>query len=197
MITYVPENLWGEVLPSIDNAELMRSCLYAENYLQKSNVLKEGVGAYGNKTTAAYKDYNLLSFPIKAFQVLYHSIVPIIKPCIPNEPHVLQCWLNVFRGSEYIEWHGHWDKSYRAIHGFYCVNVTPSFTEYQFKHIPDKIFKVDSREGLLVFGKSNDDRHRSSPWGKDYEPRVTIAFDIVPVSTLGERKIVPNHYLPF
>ena len=185
------------MLPSIDNAELMRSCLYAENYLQKSNVLKVEGGLYGNKTSAAYGEYNLLSFPINSFQVLYHSIVSVIKPCLPNEPHVLQCWLNVFRGGEFIVWHSHLNKTYRPIHGFYCVNVTPSYTEYEFMHIPDKTFKVDSKEGLLVFGKSNDDRHRSSPWSKDSEPRITIAFDIIPVSTLGERKIIPNHYLPF
>ena len=197
MNVYVPDNLWGEMLPSIDNRQLMKDCLLVENYLNTNDILKDDPGIYGSETSASYQKYNLLSFPLRSFQILYHSMVSVIKPCLPNEPHVLQCWLNVFRENASIGWHSHWDKKYRTLHGFYCVNVTPSFTEYEFLHRPGENFKVESKEGLLVFGKSNDDRHRSSPWSGGAVPRVTIAFDVVPVSTLGDELIVPNHYLPF
>ena len=96
-----------------------------------------------------------------------------------------------------IKWHGHWPAKYRVIHGFYCVNVTPSFTEYMYRGIPGETFKVDSKEGLLVFGKSNDNVHQSSPWCNAEKPRVTIAFDIIPVSTLYHTNHVINHYIPF
>ena len=196
MITYVPENLWGEMLPSIDNTQLMKDCLEAERFLLNTLTADTAVGMYGSKTTASYSQYNLLSFPVESFQNLYHNMVSVIKPCLPKETHVLQCWLNIFRGNEFIDWHNHWKKKFRVIHGFYCVHVTPSFTEYKFDHLPDNIFKVKSSEGLLVFGKSNGDLHRSSPWHDHNNPRITIAFDIIPVSTMVN-EIRPNHYLPF
>ena len=197
MITYVPDNLWGEMLPSIDNAELYRCCLETEEYLLDKIIVEEPLGVYGSKTTASYNQYNLLSFPIESFQALYRNIVSVIKPCLPKETHVIQCWLNVFRGKEFVDWHNHWQSNFRVVHGFYCVNVTPSFTEYKFEHLPGQIFKIESKEGLLVFGKSNGDRHRSSPWENPSVPRITIAFDIIPVSTLPDDQIRPNHYLPF
>ena len=197
MITYVPDNLWGEMLPSIDNMQLMKDCLEAERFLLNTLSVNTAVGVYGSKTTASYIQYNLLSFPIESFQNLYHNMVSVIKPCLPKETHVLQCWLNVFRGGEFIDWHSHRDKKYKVIHGFYCVNVTPSFTEYKFKHIPNEIFKIESKEGLLVFGKSNDDIHRSSPWNNPSVPRISIAFDIIPLSTFSKKHIRPNYFLPF
>jgi len=198
MITYVPDNLWGEMLPSIDNTELMKSCLNMEKYLQRNNFLKQDdPGIYGSKPSASYRNYNLFSFPIESLQGLYHNIVSIIKPCLPEETHIIQCWLNVFRSGEFIDWHSHRDKKYKVIHGFYCVNVTPSFTEYKFKHIPNEIFKLESKEGLLVFGKSNDDIHRSSPWNNPSVPRISIAFDIIPLSTFSKKHIRPNYFLPF
>jgi hypothetical protein len=151
----------------------------------------------GSKTTAAFKQYNLLSFPIESLQALYHTIVSTIKPCLPKETHIMQCWLNVFRGTEFIDWHDHWTEEFRAVHGFYCVNVTPSFTEYKFKHLPEEIFKIESKEGLLVFGKSNGDEHRSSPWSSTSVPRITIAFDIIPISSLTGYQTSPYRFLPF
>lgn len=196
MITYVPDNLWGEMLPSTDNTQLLKDCLEAERFLLNTLSADTVIGRYGSKTTASFSQYNLLSFPIESFQNLYHNIVSVIKPCLPGETHVIQCWLNIFRGNEFIDWHAHWKKKFRVIHGFYCVHVTPSFTEYKFEHLPDNIFKVESREGLLVFGKSNGDLHRSSPWQDHNNPRITIAFDLIPVSTMAN-EIRPNHYLPF
>ncbi len=197
MIEYVPGNIWGELLPSIDNTQLMKDCLWAERCLLDNVIVEEPLRYYGSKTTASFQQYNLLTFPIESFQSLYHNIVSVIKPCIPKETHVIQCWLNVFRGNEFIDWHGHWEKEHRVIHGFYCVNVTPSFTEYKFEHIPDKVFKIDSKEGLMVFGKSNRDKHRSSPWQDYNNPRVTIAFDIIPISTLLKHQVIFNHLIPF
>jgi hypothetical protein len=198
MITYVPDNLWGEMLPFIDNTQLMKDCLDAEEVLMSCDLVKdsEDTGVYGNRTSASYINYNLLSLPIESFQSFYHNLISVIKPCLPKEHHVIQCWFNVFRGGEFVGWHDHWPARYRCVHGFYCVNVTPSFTEYKYKHIPDQVFKIKSKEGLLVFGKSNNDLHQSSPWSDSANPRITIAFDILPVSTMVNN-IRPNHYLPF
>lgn len=197
MYTYVEDRLWGKMLTSIDNAELYRCCLHAEEHHLKSFIKEEEAGVYGNKTSASYEDYNLLSLPYIPFQDLYHRMVDVIKPCLPDETHVLQCWVNIYRAGERVQWHGHWPPKYRSIHGFYCVHVTPSYTEYQFNDIPGMVYTVESKEGLLVFGKSDNDSHQSSLWHDDENPRVTIAFDIVPIATLENRHLRINHFLPF
>jgi len=194
MNTYVPDNLWGIMLPSIDNTQLMGDCLRAEEHITE-HVPGDDLGNYGSKTTASFNEYNLLTLPYPSFQNLYHNMVSVIKPCLPDEPHVMQCWLNVFRKGESIKWHKHWLAEKRVIHGFYCVNVTPSFTEYKYKHLPGETFKIESTEGLLVFGKSNNDIHQSSPWSGDVTPRITIAFDIVPLPSIDT--IRANHFIPF
>lgn len=105
MITYVPDNLWGKVLLSIDNSVLLKDCVEVEKYLAESLPLKEGTGLYGSKTTASFGQYNLMSLPYSSFQNLYHHMVDVIRPCLPDEPHMLQCWLNVFRKGKYqVAW---------------------------------------------------------------------------------------------
>jgi hypothetical protein len=197
MHTYIPNNLWGVMLNGIDNDELYRCCLDMEKTLLNRIVKEVPLTLFGSKTTAAFNQYNLLTMPLLPFYNLYHKMVEVIKPCLPDEPHAFQSWLNIFRDGESIDWHGHWDKKFRAIHGFYCVNVSPSFTEYRLEGAAEKTFKVESKEGLLVIGKSNNNNHRSSPWHNKSKPRVTIAFDIIPLSTLEDYHIHPNHLIPF
>jgi hypothetical protein len=54
---------------------------------------------------------------------------------------------------------------------------------------------VYNKNGLLVFGDSAGDEHRSSKWNQP-DPRITIAFDIVPVNKLDLSTEI-NHYIPF
>ena len=199
MKTYVPGHLWGEELTSIDNTSLTSLCLDVEKMLESVYDPSKSLSVYGSKSTANYTQYNLLTYPHIHFFHFYQELKRVIKPEIPDEPHMIQCWLNVFRKGEFINWHNHWEKEFRAYHGFYCVNVKPSYTEYMFHHHPRVIYKVNSKEGLLVFGKSHNNQHRSSPWLDEGMPRITIAFDIIPVSTiqLGNTKVDINHLIPF
>ena len=197
MIEYIPGELWGKMLPSIDNSRLYNTCLETEKLLFNTVVDEDSAERYGSKTTAVYWKYNIFTSPQEPYQDLYHKLVEVIKPVLPNETHVIQGWLNVFREGENIKWHTHWEPEYRAIHGFYCVNVTPSFTEYRYDSTPDVIHKIESKEGLLVFGKSNGDEHQSSPWHDPLLPRITIAFDIIPITTLDRPEEALNHLIPF
>ncbi len=197
MREYIPGEVWGEMISSIDNDVLYSMCLDTEKMLLGKIVGDEPVEHFGSKTTASYWKYNIFTLPKVPFQDLYHNIVRVVKPILPDEPHVMQCWLNVFRAGESIKWHDHWIPSYRAIHGFYCVHVTSSYTEYRYVNNPDKVYRIDSKDGLLVFGKSNGDEHQSSPWQDPIFPRVTIAFDIIPISTLEDDRQLINHFIPF
>ena len=55
--------------------------------------------------------------------------------------------------------------------------------------------KIESKDNLLVIGKSDNDKHRSSVWNQD-TPRITIAFDILPVSSIYKEFNTLNHWIP-
>ena len=109
--------------------------------------------------------------------------------------YMIKCWLNVFRKGEKVDWHNHWPAYKKVWHGFYCVQVGDSFTEYKIPKV-NNIVKVKSKEGLLVVGKSEDDQHRSSPWNEEQRPRITVAFDIVPIDSV-DNELRVNHFIPF
>ena len=70
-----------------------------------------------------------------------------------------------------------------------------SYTEYKIPEVKN-IIKIISEEGLIVFGKSDGDKHRSSPWRETKRHRITIAFDIIPIESI-EYKLQGNHFIPF
>ncbi|WP_459862313.1 hypothetical protein [Endothiovibrio diazotrophicus] len=160
---------------------------------------EEGVNHYGGHATMVtnlYEKYNVLMYPFPQLHELYEAIRSIFRGVVnPSDPYYIQCWLNVFQKGEFIGWHRHWPAGMGVWHGFYCVDVEvePSYTEYLFPFMKNTI-RIPSKDNLLVFGKSEDDRHRSSQWNSD-RPRVTIAFDIVPGKHIDPRRNL-NHWLP-
>jgi hypothetical protein len=83
-------------------------------------------------------------------------------------------------------------------HGYYCVNAEPSVTHYQLdpKNNPEEIFEnvnVNDRAILSVVGKP----HRKGKWEQDSK-RITIAYDMIPLSALGDNndKNYLQHWVP-
>ena len=107
--------------------------------------------------------------------------------------------MNIYRKGDFIDWHTHWPKEKNSWHGFFCVDCEPSYTTYRLPNRYEPV-NVTSENNLLVIGKSDNDRHRSSEWPYTDRDRITIAFDIIP-----RQSIVPcfpydgalNHWIPF
>jgi len=195
MITYYPNYLYSIDLNFLDNKKIFKEVLYTEKYLQKKFKNLQNKKIYGSFSTSIFEKYNTFQFPLKETSKLYRELVNNIYPFLDkNEDYWLQCWFNVFRKGENIDWHKHWESPDKVWHGFYCVYVEDSFTEYKIPNI-ENIIKVPSKEGRLVFGKSDGDEHKSSIWEKD-TPRITIAFDIIPYSSLN-KNYQDRIYLPF
>jgi hypothetical protein len=191
--------LYSKDLQSIDNDKLFIECLEVESYLKQTiNLQQDSYKEFGSFTTSIFQKYNLFSFPCKEASILYRELVSNIIPYLDKSEHYwIQCWFNVFRENESINWHSHWDKELKIWHGFYCVNTKNSYTEYKIPNLKE-IIKVPSQDSRLVFGKSDGDEHRSSIWENKNKPRVTIAFDIIPSASLNKIKMyTPNHYIPF
>jgi len=156
-------------------------------------------GGYPQKdltTTHVFNQYNLLMYPLDQFHELYFEIQKMYREINQSsEQMYIQCWLNFYNKGQFIDWHSHWGIGSGAHHGFFCVDVEPSsYTSYKFP-IDDtiKIVDVESKNNLLVMGKTDRDQHKSSEWNNDY-PRITIAYDIVPKNLVPLNML--NHWMP-
>jgi hypothetical protein len=192
--TYYKDYLYGVNLNSINNSELVENCLNIEKILL-SNLPNIEKSIYGSLTTAHHSIYNLFLFPFEQLNILYYELIKNITPMLENTNYVIKSWVNLFKKGEKIDWHGHWPSEAKVWHGFYCVQVGESFTEYKIPNY-DEIIKIKSKEGLLVFGKSEGDLHKSSEWNDENKPRITIAFDIIPIGSI-HNKLQQNQYIPF
>lgn len=147
-------------------------------------------------TTHVFNHYNVLMYPLDQFHELYFEIQKMYREiCESSTQMYIQCWLNFYNKGQFIDWHGHLGSGLNSFHGFYCVDVEPnSFTSYKFPVNGDQIFvDIESKNNLLVMGKTDNDQHRSSVWTHDY-PRITIAYDIVPKEYVPIRML--NHWIP-
>jgi hypothetical protein len=195
MKVYHEDYLYGFNLASINNDKLVEFCLEVEQFLLE-NLPPVEPGWYGSVASAHNMSYNLLTFPNKELNKLYHAIQENVIPLLDtNTTYVIKSWLNVYRAGQNIDWHGHWAEESKVWHGFYCAQVRDSATYYKIPEVKE-VITVPSEEGLLVMGKSAGDKHRSSDWQNNAMPRITLAFDIIPIESINN-KLSVNHYLPF
>ena len=203
MKTIIDDYLYGFQLDSIDNQALFDKCLVMEDIIIKTTSPAEK-GWYGNLTSAKNQEYNLFTFPVKELHQLYQEIVKNISTLLDKDTsYVLKSWMNVYRKGDKVSWHAHWPPECKVWHGFYCVNVgkNESATNYKIPGIKE-IINVPSIDGLLVVGKSDDDRHSSTEWQGD-KPRITLAFDIIPMWAANPNEnthmydLSLYHYIPF
>jgi hypothetical protein len=193
--------LFGEDL-DINLVGVRKECREVEtlvlNSAKTNNLPKKNFD--GLETTSLFSHYNIFTYSGTALQSLYKKTKQSITPYLSDEgDYMIQAWLNMYYENQSIKWHRHYPAVAKAWHGFFCVSTEeqPSFTQY--KVYPDIECKVNSKDGLLVFGKSDNDFHCSSVWTSK-RPRITIAFDIIPIKYLYnnpyERAMI-NHFLPF
>lgn len=189
---------------NLDTKTIKKNCLVLMEY-----VLNNFLGDYDSKydymgsgqnmmTTKLFTRYNLFLYPLPQFHELFFEIKKYFYEIYPNnkQNYYIQSWLNVYKKGQNIDWHSHWDSEKQSYHGFYCVNIPEkSSTLYQLRD-SDDIIQIPSEENLLVLSPSDGDIHKSTEGSSIDEPRITIAFDILPekhIPVFG----VPNHWIPF
>jgi hypothetical protein len=197
--TIVDNYLWTVKYDNIDNEKLYNTCMMVEQTLL--NVYPDGDDRTHGSFTARYHGaYNLFTFPCPELHKLNSNLSILVSDLLQDQ-YYIKCWVNIFKPNKNIDWHAHWPAELMAYHGFYCVNTEGehgSYTDYRIPNNPE--IRVPSEDGLLVIGKSAGDEHRSSIWQNTDKHRITIAFDIIPVSTLRTRDdfygLVMHNYIP-
>lgn len=178
--------------------DIKESSLYLRDFLVErySNLINPSTGASSFPgITGLFRYYNLLMYPLPGFNKLYFTIQKFFYELHPLEDeYYIQCWLNFYEKGDSIDWHHHWAPVHKGWHGFLCVSVPgPSGTEYRLPG-EEKIHYIESKENLMVLSRSDGDLHRSTEC-QTREPRITIAFDIIPRSSLKPDGLL-NHWIP-
>ena len=195
MENVIKDYLWLFKFENINNRKLYQTCCEVEKELKKNFPPIED-DKYGCFTSYYHMKYNLFSFPCMELQKLYTTLSYSINKVIDfKEQYYLRCWVNLFQRGKNIGWHSHWEPEFKTYHGFYCVNTEGNNISYTDYKIPGKdMLRIESKNGLCVFGKSDGDEHRSSEWLND-DYRVTIAFDVIPVRILRRYENFTHQFL--
>lgn len=194
------DGLYG-VQTNLDMKVLRNTCNQMYEIIKHSFVSdKSDYIGKSTLTTKLYTKYNLLLYPLPGLHDLYFTISEVFHSCLTDyhkgksgRKYIMQCWLNYYMKGEYINWHSHATSVYGNWHGFLCVDTEPdSYTSYTWLNDKSRkglVIDVKSKDGLMVMGITNNDRHRSSKWQRKDRPRITIAFDINPIEYITETEL--------
>jgi hypothetical protein len=131
--------------------------------------------------------YNAFNFNFPELNKLLDDIRETYYYIAGSEEASIKCWINFYNRHQFTSWHEHGSQMSRIVkkvnihntwHGFFCVDVEPSVTTYQFLDT-GRILEVQDEDNLLVMSRNGNDRHRTWPWPYD-RTRITMAFNIAP-----------------
>jgi hypothetical protein len=199
MINTIENRIYTKKI-ELDLAELTQSTVEFHKIVEKHFVNdKKSYSDIAPPSTQVYGSYNMLLYPFPGFHELYQEIQKMLYECLqltgedPKEKYYIECWLNIYKSDDYIAWHSHFPASSNGWFGFYCVNVEPSKTTFDFFDV-NGYTDVPGENNLLAMLKSTDDQHRTWPW--EYPtPRITVAFNIVPRHQIDING-TNNHWIP-
>jgi hypothetical protein len=140
---------------------------------------------YQKSVAAAGVNYNFFSLPYPGIYDLYWKIREVFYIAAKTHygvdikrKYFIHAWLNVYEKNEFLDWHSHPNNDVIFWHGFYCVNTEPSKTSYKLLNDTKEIIDIECINNRIVLSPLSGELHRTWPWTKDHDPRITIAFNI-------------------
>ena len=150
-------------------------------------------------STIKWREYNVFQFYHPSIHKLYKNLVEMVKEAceyyevdFEKQQYMIQGWFNInYNDKGKLDWHDHGGPYAPYFHGYYCVKAEPSTTYY-------KVFgkEVDNhnKDNRLIISEMGHP-HAMGSW--DWEgPRVTIAYDIVPLKSLIVNNAQSQHWIP-
>jgi hypothetical protein len=150
-------------------------------------------------STIKWREYNVFQFYHPSIYKLYKNISETIKEAceyyevdFDKQEYMVQGWFNInYNNSGKLDWHDHGGPYAPYFHGYYCVNAEPSVTYYR---VFNKETDNHNKNNRMIISEMGHP-HAMGSW--DWEgPRVTIAYDIVPMKSLIANKAEPQHWIP-
>lgn len=143
-----------------------------------------------------------------AYDILSEIKKLVIEACdyyeidIKEERYYIHSWLNYAYGPRVVnddqiklDDHG-WNPKH--LHGYYAINAEPSTTFYEldepYKGHPSGLFPLENKNGRVLLSM-NGYQHGVGSWLKK-EPRITLAYNIMPLSSVPRNSGKYAQYLP-
>jgi len=156
----------------------------------------------GSLSTVKWKEYNVFQFNNEAIYSIFVNIRDAVKEAcnyyeidFDAQKYMVQGWFNInYNKVGKLNWHDHGGPWAPSFHGYYCIKAQPSSTFY----------RIDNKDSGLVENINIDNRlivsemghpHAQGDWDWD-GPRITLAYDIVPLKDLMEMNAADQHWLP-
>jgi hypothetical protein len=155
-----------------------------------------------SRSTIKWQDYNVFQFYNEDIYDLFINIRNTLKEACDyydvdyyKEKFLIQGWFNVnYNKKGKLDWHDHGPSGAPFFHGYYCVKAEPSRTHYRINNA-DEVININKDNRLILSEMGHP--HAMADWEWD-GPRITIAYDIIPLRTLvnPNRGVVEQHWFP-
>lgn len=149
--------------------------------------------------------YNIFQFHDSQIHKLFSALRKLIKEaCLyygidfKKEQYMIQGWFNMsgikdpeLNNSNH--YHDHMEGTgIPNFHGYYCVDAEPSSTFYKIGGHDGILFENINKNNRAIISETGHP-HGIGPWPYD-KPRITIAYDISPLSIIKNDK--EQHWIP-
>lgn len=152
-------------------------------------------------STIKWREYNVFQFYNFEIYNLYNAVRETVKEACDYyeidydaQQFMIQGWFNVnYNKKGKLDWHDHGPHGAPNFHGYYCVKAEPSTTYYKINNVHE----VDNinKDNRLVISEMGHP-HAMADWDWD-GPRITIAYDIVPLKDLANNGLATQqHWFP-
>jgi hypothetical protein len=155
----------------------------------------------GSISTVKWTEYNVFQFYNEEIYNVYSAIKDLaIEACdyygvdFKKQKYYIQGWFNINdRKLGKLNWHDHGGPWAPFWHGYYCIKAEPSSTFYKLENKDDLVVENKNKDNRLILSEMGHP-HAMGDWDWD-GPRITLAYDIVPLSTI---KMYPEqqHWFP-
>jgi hypothetical protein len=151
----------------------------------------------GSETTAQWTKYNAFQFYQPGIWELLNQVREMTKEAceyygldFKKEKFMAQSWFNInYNKKGKLDWHEHGGDGAPSFHGYYCVNAEPSTTHYRVFNKEVNNINKNNRAILSETGHP----HAMADWDWD-GPRITIAYDVVPLRFIPREW--EQHWIP-
>jgi hypothetical protein len=157
----------------------------------------------GSLSTVKWREYNVFQFYSPEIYKVFKTISEVVhEACeyydidFEKQQYMVQGWFNInYADTGKLNWHDHGGPYAPYFHGYYSIKAEPSITHYQIKDGSDRVVENVNKNNRLIVSEMGHP-HAMGDWSWD-GPRITLAYDIVPMSRLSEDPgIVEQHWIP-
>jgi hypothetical protein len=156
----------------------------------------------GSVSTVKWREYNVFQFYNEEIYNVFLAIKEtMIEACeyygidFNKQKYMVQGWFNINHNKTgKLDWHDHGGPWAPHFHGYYCVKAEPSSTFYKIDNKDHQVFENKNIDNRLIISEMGHP-HAQGNWDWD-GPRITLAYDIVPLSSLISSKAQEQHWIP-